>query len=124
MKHLTEWLKFVNSKVYKKIALDEAQAMSVQKFCQKHGGLELYEKCANTWAKYEDRNFALECQDIYLEKLDFYKTGITVFCLSNDTQARSYQTYLFLLSLIESHNSFWEVMKKIKGFKALDAYLP
>ena len=98
--------------------------MSVQKFCQKHGGLELFERCANIWAKYEDRNFALECQDIYLEKLDKTKTGITVFCLSKETEARSYQTYLFLHSLIESHNATWEILRKIKGLEVLNAYLP
>ena len=57
LKYLVEWLKHVNSKLMRKISLVDAQNMTVQEFCKKHGGKELYENCKEMWKDYLGRNF-------------------------------------------------------------------
>ena len=124
LKHLTAWLKYVHDKLFQKISFKEAQDMTVHDFCERNGGLELYERCAKMWGEYEGRNFAKECQDVYLEKLQRDKTRITVFCLNENSEATSYQTWLFANFLIDNHNSLLKMLKQIEGFKALDIYFP
>ena len=58
--------------------------MTVESFCDKFGGKELYEKCEDVWKGFEGRDFARECQVILLERLGFKKTRIAVFCLSDN----------------------------------------
>lgn len=98
--------------------------MSIDDFCDKNGGFELYERFAKVWEDYEGRNFAKECKDIFLEKLQRDKTRITVFCLNESPEATSYQTWLFVNFLIDTHNSLLKMLKQIQNFKALDIYFP
>ena len=46
LKHLTAWLKYVHDKLFQKISFKEAQDMTIHDFCERNGGLELYERCA------------------------------------------------------------------------------
>ena len=58
LKEIYLWLKHVHESSFQKLSYKEAQEMSVQKFCEQYGGLDIFNRFKKTWQRYEGRNFA------------------------------------------------------------------
>ncbi len=124
LKAVWGWLRHIHSKLSHKISKKDVQEMTVRDYLDRHGGMEEYEAMKPVWEDYLGRNFARECQDVYLEKLGLESTRVAVFCLSENSQERGYATWLFVNYLMDAHNSFFRLLKGGKPSKLLDIHLP